>query len=127
VTQQLFLSQPIRDVQTRYVKQSSGPGAFAIVTVDFEPQRYGFDLTIPRGVRFDFDEYGHDYRDVFAYLGALAEGITDELGTRPELDVRARVILRRMVIHAVDSNEMAFRHAGRLTARTALERFATGR
>ena len=122
MTPELFLSQPIRDVEVRYVKHAAC-GAFAIATLDFEPQRYGFGLDIARGVRLEVDEYGQDYRDVFAYVDALAAGITEELGTRPDLDVRARAILRRMVINPVDSNEMAFRHAGRLAARAALERF----
>lgn len=123
MTQQVFLSQPIRDVEARYVRQSAC-GAFAIVTVDFEPKAYGIELAVPSDVRLDF--YGHawDYRFVFGCVEALAEGITGELGTRPDLDVRTKVILRRMVLHPVDSNEMSFRHAGRLAARTALERFS---
>jgi hypothetical protein len=124
VTQQAFLSQPIRDVEVRYVKQISGPGAFAIVTLDFEPWAYGFELAIPGDVRLEFSDHDWDYESVFRYVDALAKGITEELGTRPDLDVRTKVILRRMGLHLVDSNEMAFRHAGRLAVRAALERFA---
>lgn len=121
VAQQVFLSQPIRDVEVRHVMQSAC-GAFAIVTVDFEPKAYGIELAVPSDVRLDFYEHAWDYRFVFGCVEALAEGITEELGTRPDLDVRTKVILRRMVLHPVDSNEMSFRHAGRLAARTALER-----
>jgi elongation factor G len=119
----VFPSQSIRGVDVRYVKQTSGPGAFAILTVDFEPTTYGIDLTIPGDVRLEFGEYDFGYQSVFGYLDGLAWGITEELGTRPDLDVRTKVILRRLVLHLVDSNEMAFRHAGRLAARAALERF----
>ncbi|WP_460395628.1 hypothetical protein [Actinophytocola sediminis] len=122
MTQQVFLSQPIRDVEVRYVRQSAC-GAFAIATVDFEPKAYGFELAIPSDVRLEFYEHDWDYQSVFSYVEALAQGITEELGTRPDLDVRVKVILRRMVLHPVDSNEMSFRHVGRLAARTALERF----
>jgi hypothetical protein len=124
VTQQAFLSQPIRDVEVRYVRQTAGAGAFAIVTVDFEPNSYGFELAIPSDVRLDFHEHDWDYESVFRYIEALANGITEELSTRPDLDVRTKVILRRMALHLVDSNEMSFRHAGRLAVRAALERFA---
>lgn len=124
VTLKTFPSQPIRDVQARHVIQAAC-GAFAIVTVDFEPKRYGFELAMPNDVRFDFgDGDDQDYRFVFGCLDALVEGITEELGKRPDLDVRTTVMLRRMRFHAVDSNEMSFRHAGRMLAWTALERFA---
>jgi hypothetical protein len=118
----VFPSQSIRDVEARYVRQSAC-GAFAIVTVDFEPKQYGFELAIPNDVRFDFGEFGdQDYRFVFGCLDALVEGITEELGKRSDLDVRTTVMLRRIRFHAVDSNEMSFRHAGRMLAWTALER-----
>ncbi len=123
VTQQVFPSQPIRDVQVRYVRQTAGAGAFAILTVDFEPTTYGIDLTIPGDVRLEFDEFEWDYQSLFRYLEGLVWGVTEELGTRPDLDVRTKVILRRLVLHPVDSNELGFRHAGRLVARAALERF----
>jgi hypothetical protein len=124
VTLQTFPSQSIRDVEARHVKQAAC-GAFAIVTVDFEPKQYGFELAIPNNVRFDFGDDGddQDYRFVFGCLDALVEGITEELGKRQDLDVRTRVLLRRIRFHAVDSNEMSFRHAGRMLAWTALERF----
>ena len=123
MTQQLFLSQPIRGVEGRYVKQAAC-GAFAIVVVDFEPVAWGgFELAIASDVSLVFTAGDEDHRVVFGCVDALAEGIAEELGTRTDLEVRVKVILRRMVFHAVDSNEMSFRQAGRRAARAALERF----
>lgn len=127
MTQRVTLSQPIRDVRIRYVKQAAC-GAFAIVTVDFEPTNWNkVHVVISSDVRLDFDGVDQDYDFVFGCVDGLAKGITDELDTRPDLDVRVKVVLRRIVFHPVDSNELAFRHAGRLVARAALDRLtATG-
>jgi hypothetical protein len=122
VTQQIFLSQPIRDVEVRYVRQAAC-GAFAIVTVDFEPTAWDrVQLAISSDVRLDFGGYDQDYQSVLGCIEGLARGITEELDTRPDLDVRVKVILRRIVFHPVDSNELSFQYAGRLVARTAIER-----
>jgi len=101
-------------------------GVFAIVTVDFEPGHgagNGIELAIPTDVRFVFGPHGddHDYRVVFAYLDAFANGMREELATEQQITVDAKVILRRMVIHPIDSNEHAFHTAGKMAARTALE------
>jgi hypothetical protein len=118
-----FPIHPIRDIEARYVKYAAC-GVFAIVTVDFEPgQGVGFELALAGDVRFVFGPDGGDceYRSVFTYLDELAEGIREELAAEKQVLADVKVILRRMVIHPVDSNERSFRAAGKLAARAALE------
>ena len=61
---------------------------------------------------------------MFECIHALADGITEEFEARPDLNVRTRVVLRRIVINPIDSNSLSFRQAGRIAARAALERKA---
>ncbi|MCO6005630.1 hypothetical protein NE236_11620 [Actinoallomurus purpureus] len=125
-----FPSHPIREVEARYVKQAVC-GVFAVVTVDFEPGHgagNGIELAIPTDVCFVFGRNGgdHDYRVVFGYLDAFAKGMLEELAANQQIIMDAKVILRRMVIHDVDSNERSFHTAGKMAARTALERALDG-
>lgn len=121
----MFPSEAIRDVEARYVK-AGACGAFAIASVDFEPAWPGsahFELVIPGDMRLDLGGIDYqDYRFVFECIHALADGMTEESEARPELEVRARVVLRRIVIHPIDSNSLSFRQAGRLAVRLAFER-----
>ncbi|NUW38167.1 hypothetical protein HTZ77_43235 [Nonomuraea sp. SMC257] len=100
---------------------------FAVVTVDFEPGNgtgSGIELAIPTDVCLVFGQNGgdQDYRVVFGYLDAFAEGMCEELAAKRQIILDAKVVLRRMVIHDVDSNEHSFHTAGKMAARTALER-----
>ena len=121
----MFPPNPIRDVEARYVKVGAC-GAFAIAIVDFEPAWPGsarFELAIPGDLRLDLGGIDdQDYRFVFECVHALADGITEEFEARPDLDVRTKVVLRRIVINPIDSNSPSFRQAGRIAARAALER-----
>jgi translation elongation factor EF-G len=125
-----FPPQPIRDVFIRHVKQTSGPGKFAIVTLDFERSRHHtFELTLPNNLSLLFaavdGNYSDNYRSIVGYLDALAEGLRTEfeqVAKEHELIIGTTAILRRIVIHPIDSNDTAFREAGRMAVRTALER-----
>ncbi|WP_433178764.1 hypothetical protein [Actinoallomurus sp. CA-150999] len=125
-----FPPHPIRDVEARYVKQTVC-GVFAIVTVDFEPGHgagSSIELAIPTDVCFVYgpNRGDHDYRVVFAYLDAFAKGMREELAANQPIIMDAKVILRRMVIHEIDSNEHSFHTAGKMAARTAMERALDG-
>jgi hypothetical protein len=99
----------------------------AKATVDFEPGRglgNGFELVIPNDVHVDFGPHGghEDYKTVFVYLDALAQGMRDGLAADHRAITDVIVFLRRVVIHPTDSNERAFRAAGQIAARIALQR-----
>ncbi|MER6401035.1 hypothetical protein ABT263_34100 [Kitasatospora sp. NPDC001603] len=122
----LFPPRPLRDVQARHLRQAGGcGGGAAIVTVDFEPCTgpTRFELTLPDDVRFRFGPAGgdEDYREVFSLLEALDEGLREVLAEDGRITVHCRAVLRSMVVHPVDSHPRAFREAGRLAARKALE------
>lgn len=114
-------------MEARYVKQTAC-GVFAIATVDFEPGRWGgFELAVPEDVRFVFPVGGDlDHRCLFPLLDALAAGIREELEADRRILIETRAVLRRMVVHEVDSGEHAFRTAGRIAARAALGRAFDG-
>jgi elongation factor G len=122
-----FPTAPIRGIAARYARQSSGPGLYAAVTVDFEPHPghlTGLDIEVADGLRLvGFGEHeGVPLAMLASFLEALSSGIQDELADHYPGPVAARVVLRHISIHQVDSSELAFRGAGRAAVRLALER-----
>ncbi|CAM5456531.1 hypothetical protein GCM10010334_25680 [Streptomyces finlayi] len=110
-----FPRHPIRDVVATYVHQTSCPGDFAQVTVDFEPGEAGFAFEVAQGARIPPDpEAAH-------YVAALEEGLRAELAERVP-GCAVAVVLRGIRIHEVDSREGSFRQAGRVAVRVALQR-----
>ncbi|RZS43643.1 elongation factor G-like protein [Herbihabitans rhizosphaerae] len=113
-----FPGRPVLGVHVRHIRQTSGPGQVAIVDVDFEPAADGVTI----GVAADVDTGDYSFpEDVPRYVEALGEGVCAELaeiGAAPAV----AVTVRRIRMHEVDSNEMAFTVAGRLAVREALRR-----
>jgi elongation factor G len=104
------------EAQGRHKKQTGGAGQFGDCHVRLEPNPGGgYEFVdevvggrIPRGLIPAVDK---------GIIGAMAEGfLTDD----PFVDVRAAVYDGSY--HAVDSNEMAFKQAGRLAFRAACEK-----
>jgi elongation factor G len=104
------------DVQGRHKKQSGGHGQFGDCKIRVEP--------LPRGSDFEFVD------DIFGgsipkqYIPAVEKGIQEArvkgtLAGFPTVDFR--VTLYDGSFHAVDSSEMAFKIAGRLAFRKAME------
>ena len=101
----------------RFIKQSGGRGQFAVVELEVSPRERGT---------------GHDFIDATKggsipkeYIPAVKSGATQalEAGTiagYPVLDVA--ITLLDGQYHPVDSSEMAFRTAGIMAVREALER-----
>ncbi|WP_261720155.1 hypothetical protein [Streptomyces sp. FZ201] len=104
----------------RHQKQNCAPH-FAEIEVDFEPAAEGFVFQVARGLSVEF----LSTEDVSHFVAAAALGIEEQL-TSPEngqrVVIAARVVLRHVRAHESDSHELAFKIAGYLAARRALER-----
>ncbi len=104
------------DVQGRHKKQSGGHGQFGDCKIRVEP--------LPRGGDFEFvvEIFGGSIPK--QYIPAVEKGIQEArlkgmLAGFPTVDFR--VTLYDGSFHAVDSSEMAFKIAGRLAFRKAIE------
>jgi len=106
------------DTEARYIRQSGGSGQYAVINVKFETQAGLPDL----GFEFvDAVKGGSVPRE---YIPAVEHGLKDFWksgghGGIPIVDVRATLYDGKS--HEVDSSEMAFRAAGVLAFRQALE------
>ncbi|MDT0345832.1 hypothetical protein [Streptomyces litchfieldiae] len=112
-----FPPRPLRGVRVLHKKINCAP-QFAEITVDFEPAAEGFAFETAA----DLDVAYEPAADIPGFLTAAAEGIRDQLSF-PEhgLLVATRVVLVAARAHPEGSSELAFRIAGALAARSALE------
>jgi elongation factor G len=104
------------DVQGRHKKQSGGHGQFGDCKIKMSP--------LPRGGKFEFvnDTFGGSIPK--NYIPAVEKGILEAaargyLAGYPVVDFK--VSLYDGSYHAVDSNEMSFKTAGRIAFRKAME------
>ncbi|MGA5319266.1 hypothetical protein ACPCIU_02415 [Streptomyces seoulensis] len=113
-----FPPYPIRGVRVLHVKQNCAP-QFAEIEVDFEPAAEGFVFEVARGLAVDYEPA----EDLPRFFAATAQGIEEQLRS-PEhgVVVATRVVLRRARADTFGSHELAFRIAGHLAAREAMER-----
>jgi elongation factor G len=104
------------DVQGRHKKQSGGHGQFGDCKIKVEP--------LPRGSDFQFSDEIFGGSIPKQYIPAVEKGIQEArikgtLAGYPTVDFK--VTLYDGSFHAVDSSEMAFKIAGRLAFRKAME------
>ncbi|MYU25275.1 hypothetical protein [Streptomyces sp. SID8352] len=99
-------------------RQNCAP-QFAGIEVDFEPAAEGFVFEVAREPVVD-----HEAVDPPAHLvAAAAAGIEEQLRLPDHgVVVAARVVLRRAHVDPLGSHALAFKVAGHLAAREALER-----
>ncbi len=104
------------DVQGRYKKQTGGHGQFGDCRIKLEP--------LPRGEKFEFVNAIHGGAVPKQYIPAIEKGIVDTaekgfLAGFPVVDFR--VTLYDGSYHTVDSSEMAFKVAGSMAFKKAME------
>jgi elongation factor G len=111
------ITQPIKDVEYRHIKQTGGTGQFAVVIISLEP-------TGPGGGYIFVDKItgGRVPRE---YIPAVDQGIQQALESGvlagyPTVDVKATLVDGQY--HDVDSSEMAFKIAGSQAFKEAARR-----
>ncbi|MEU8953262.1 hypothetical protein AB0C93_03045 [Streptomyces sp. NPDC048518] len=113
-----FPPYPIRGVRVLHQRQNCAP-QFAEIEVDFEPAAEGFVFQTARGLTVEYEPA----EDLPLFFAAVAAGIQEQLSLPEHGIVTAtRVVLRRARADAFGSHELAFKIAGYLAARKALER-----
>ena len=104
-------------VEARFIQQSGGHGQFAVVEIELEPRE--------RGAGFEFVDATRGGSVPREYISSVEAGVRQALETGvlagyPVIDVG--VTLLDGQDHPVDSSELAFRNAGILAIREALNR-----
>jgi elongation factor G len=110
------ITKPVK-VEGRHVRQSGGKGQYGHVIVEFEPQE--------RGAGYEFEDAVVGGAIPREYIPAVNAGIRESMETGgkagfPVVDVKARLV--DGTFHEVDSSEMAFKIAGSLAFKEALNR-----
>ncbi|MET8685157.1 hypothetical protein ABZV77_13155 [Streptomyces sp. NPDC004732] len=118
-----FPPYPIRGVRVLHQKQNCAPH-FAEIEVDFEPATEGFIFDVAKGLTVEYEPA----EDLPRFFAAASTGI-QELLRSPEHEfvIATRVVLRRARADTFGSHELAFKVAGYLAARTAVERLGDPR
>ena len=103
----------------RHRKQSGGAGQFADVLIEIGPQ--------PLGGGFAFDDTVKGGAVPKNYIPSVEAGARDALGEGPSGNpvVDVRVTLKDGKTHSVDSSDYAFRTAGKMAVREALQELGT--
>jgi elongation factor G len=110
------ITNPVKTVEYRHIKQTGGSGQFAVVKVDLEP-------TGPGG-GYEFVDKITGGRVPREYIPAVDQGIQSALASGvlagyPTVDVRVTLVDGQY--HDVDSSELAFKTAGSMVFKRAAE------
>ena len=110
------ITQPVR-VEGRHVRQSGGKGQYGHVIVEFSPQE--------RGAGYVFEDKTVGGSVPREFVNPTNQGIQEALATGgvagfPVVDVKAELVDGSY--HDVDSSEMAFKIAGSLSVRAAMQK-----
>ena len=104
------------DIEARHIRQSGGSGQYAVINVKFEydPEVDGFEF-------IDGVKGGNVPREYIPSVASALEEFNKTGGTTGIPFVSTRCTLYDGKSHDVDSSEMAFRAAGNLAFRQAIE------
>jgi elongation factor G len=110
------IAGPAQRVEGRHKKQTGGHGQFGVAVIDVEP--------LPPGSGFAFVDRIVGGAISRGYIPAVQKGIEEAMASGgafgfPVVDVRVTLVDGKE--HSVDSSEMAFKAAGRLAFRAALD------
>ena len=109
------ITQPVKKVEYRHIKQSGGSGQFAIIKIDMEPNPGG---------GYEFDDKITGGRIPREYIQPTNQGLQAALDNGvlagyPTVDVKVSLVDGQY--HDVDSSEMAFKIAGQAAFRKAAQ------
>ncbi len=107
------ITQPVKSVEYRHIKQSGGSGQFAIVKIDMEPNPGG---------GYEFEDKIRGGKIPREYINPTNQGLQSALDNGvlagyPTVDVKVSLVDGQF--HDVDSSEMAFKIAGQAVFRKA--------
>jgi elongation factor G len=110
-------SQPVQNVQGRFVRQTGGSGQYGDVVINLIPQQ--------PGVGYEFEDRIVGGKIPREYIKPVDEGIQEALGAGvlagyPVVDVKVELV--EGSYHEVDSSERAFKIAGSIAFKEALKR-----
>jgi elongation factor G len=110
-------SQPVSNVQGRFVRQTGGSGQYGDVIINLIPQA--------PGVGYEFEDKIVGGKIPKEYIKPVDEGIQEALGAGvlagyPVVDVKVELI--EGSYHEVDSSERAFKIAGSMAFKEAMKR-----
>ncbi|MBK7217827.1 MAG: elongation factor G [Candidatus Promineofilum sp.] len=113
------ITRPVSKVEGRFVRQSGGRGQFGHVVLDVEPLEPGSGFVFENGIIG-----GSIPRE---FIGPAEAGIKEALQSGilagyPVVDIKAKLIDGSF--HEVDSSEMAFKIAGSMAIKDAVQRGA---
>jgi elongation factor G len=109
------ITQAVRGVEYRHIKQSGGSGQFAVVKIDMEPNPGG---------GYEFEDKITGGKVPREYIQPTNQGMQSSLDNGvlagyPTVDVKVSLVDGQY--HDVDSSEMAFKIAGQMVFRKAAE------
>jgi elongation factor G len=111
------VTNPAAGVEGKHKKQTGGHGQFGVCVINVEP--------LPRGDGFEFVDKIVGGAISRGYIPAVHKGVEEAMSDGgvfgyPVVDLKVELIDGKE--HSVDSSEMAFKIAGRLAIRAALEK-----
>ena len=109
------ITQEVKNVEYRHIKQSGGSGQFAVVKIDMAPNPGG---------GYEFDDKISGGKIPREYINPTNQGLQSSLDNGvlagyPTVDVKVSLVDGQY--HDVDSSEMAFKIAGQMAFRKAAE------
>src|SRR5438132_7059991 len=111
------ISKPVHNVRGRFVRQTGGSGQYGDVVIDVEP--------LGPGTGYEFVDKIVGGKIPKEFIGPVDVGIQEAMDSGvlagyPVVDVR--VLLVDGSYHEVDSNEIAFKVAGSMAFKNAMQR-----
>jgi len=113
------ITRPVNKVEGRFVRQSGGRGQFGHVVIDVEPLEPGSGFVFENGIVGGVIPREFIAPTEAGIKEALQSGI---LAGYPVVDIKAKLIDGSF--HEVDSSEMAFKIAGSMAIKDAVQRGA---
>ena len=118
-----MLREPIQQ-ETRYIRQTGGPGRFAIISLYFKPNTIDSTAVFIDDTHLDESDIANYYDDELEHFPiAIAHGMAralNELHQVQQTIVNLTITLTHFRVHPIDSNEISYRTAGEMCVKEML-------